>query len=526
MKIKIFLVLLFISTLMHAQLDNLVLSKGKTFQFPENLFDVQFMVADGNGGTFVGFQIHNMNGKNIGYRIYHFDKDLAVIDSYYKEEKEVIIKAGYVVNNELVVIEFVKNEERKTFDYNALTSSTDKIDFTSKELFNIPGDNIRNPYGFNSGPVPMWVLKDSDFDYSGLVGTTNNSKYLYFILDLEDGKNEKEVIKVYDTSLNLLNEYVHTPGEPDRDLVFTGMKVADDGSIFYLEKVFSLDLKKENKEDNDEYAYRLYKFSGGKEESVILELGTHFAEELSVFSSDANEIVVSGYYYESKKKGTRGMAFFTIDSGTLTVKQQVFTPMPLEAYTQTYGEKDGKKIFEKNKMGLPPTYKLIKLLGDSNNGYYMIGEDRLVSTNNTSRMTTSGNYFKDIMVSKLNPDGTLDWTRVIIKNQKDEDHLKFSSFYATVVANEVYIFINGGDKIDVHGDGRKQLSYAGNSKNLSVYSIFINKLGDVTYKKLIKRNESNFTYRVTDGLRTNDFSKLLFLGEDNKNKRLLKVDVE
>lgn len=522
MKIKIFLVLLFIGTIMQAQLDNLTITKGAGVQFPENLFDVQFMVADGNGGTFVGFQIHNMNGKNIGYRIYHFDKDLAVIDSYYKEENEVIIKAGYVENNTLVVIEFVKNEERKTFDYNALTSSTDKIDFTSKELFSIPGDNIRNPYGFYSGPVPIWVLKDSDFDYSGLVGTTNNGKYLYFILDLEDGKNEKEVIKVYDTSLNLLNEYIHAPGESDRELVFTGMKVTDDGSIFYLEKVFNLDLKKENKEDNDEYAYRLYKFSGGKEESVILELGTHFAQELNVFSNDANEIVISGYYYEHKKKGTRGMAFITVDSGTLTVKQQVFTPIPLEAYTQTYGEKDGKKIFEKNKMGLPPTFKLVKLLGDSNNGYYMIGEDRVA----VSSKYSSSHYFKNIMVSKLNPDGTLDWTRIIINLQKDFDHLKFISFQATVVADEVYIFINGGDKVDVHGDGRKQLTYARNRKNLSVYCIQISKMGDILYKKIINRTDSNFTYRMNEGYRTLDGTQFLFLGEDNDHKRLLKIEIE
>ena len=249
------------------------------------------------------------------------------------------------------------------------------------------------------------------------------------------------------------------------------------GNLYLLTKVFhddSNDDKKNRKDTEANYHIEMFMIKSGSNKIEISEFDNKdkFINKLWLFDTSKDFLVCGGFYSNGKGDfdDCDGILSFKIKSDG-TIYDKAFHEIPLEVLNQYESEKTKRKNEKKERKGDGAKFsdlELIDLSVNEDGSIVLVGEQYFVvahtsySAQGGSRTTYTYHYC-DMLVSKINADGTLGWMKKIPKTQigtRGKGGMSYKYFNAN--GNHYFVFLDNVKNIELtldkvparHSDGQ------------------------------------------------------------------------
>lgn len=523
MKSKLLYILLILFTFsVTGQISPIQVTKSSIEKDSKKDTQLMFTADDGNGGfvtarLFYGGIIKSPKG----YYIEHYDSNLNVVQEYEYKIDHSSIKSMFVADGQLNLIEYKHNRDDKTNDYNLLSSSLSKLNFSSKKIFSVSRKDVKKPFFLAVG-FGISNLDQVDHDPTGEVYLSENRNYITFNFDIKDDKEETHLVKVFDNDLNLVFEnQFKQKGVKDALFIYNSLTIDDrNGDVFFLGKLY--ESKRMKKKGKSNYQYKLYKLNADGTKELSFNTEENFVGSMELINNDDSLICV-GFYSEKNDFRYKGTVYYNLNKENFTVNNSGFNPFTEQFMVDKYGEKRGKRKKEKGKELSSLKYRGLHI-DDSGNTIFTAEEYFVKShTNYKTGHTTYTYYYNDILACKINSSGAMEWARNINKAQKTSGNaVDYYSYLSTVKNNRVIILLNGSDKVKKMRDDRIRFDDK-RVKKLSLYAIEILPNGDFNYEQVINNDESKVTYKVSEGVITDNYDSVILEGDKGRKKRIVKL---
>lgn len=453
---------------------------------------------------------------------------------YVKADKNFIIHSGKFIGNDLILL---------GIDSDKSIAKTFKVDFKNEELieireaFNFEGlRKAKGPSAVQFGGVFAAIAmgsaeKKRDIDISGIFVSSTYGDYYVYSRDLKsDGNNrEKHKIAVLDAEYNLVYDQEIDLAVEDKLMEMVSFNVDANANVVVIAKKYKDGKRKEGtrksrgtKEANYHMEFIIINEKGVKVQK--LEEDGIFINDLTALV-DNNEVFIGSYYSDEREGRSKGVLTSVYDLNTL--ERTAFSKIPFtdEVITDLTGATSERKIKKKKRKENTELIGHSLLIG-SDRSIIFIGEEDYVSIINSvnsqqGTRTTFVYHFDDILVTKITPQGELDYFRVIDKAQSSTGaYLDIHSFSSFLVNGNVHLFVNAESVTEEDGTiyfkTRKE-------KNLNLFNIQLNTDGDVSYKKVLKvRKGNNIAMGIKSATMINN-QGFITSGNDGKTKRYMKV---
>ncbi|SHI86066.1 hypothetical protein SAMN04488096_105134 [Mesonia phycicola] len=520
MKLKLLsLVMLFLSISLSAQISPIQIQKSEIGKDQKKDTKLSFTADDGNGGFVSARMYYNGSGKARGYYLEHYDASLELVKEYDYEIDHSSIKNLFIKDGQLHIIEYKRNREDKTNDYNLLSSSLADFKFTTKKIFSISRKKVKKPFYL---PIVFGITNASkiDHDPTGEVYLSDNRKFITFNFDIKDDKEETHLVKVYNNDLELVfeNEFKQD-GVKDAFFNYNSLTIDNNnGDVFFLGKQYEGKARKKKGKAN--YKYKLYKLNAKGTKELSFNTEENFVGSMELINDD-NNLVGVGFYSEKNDFRYKGTVYYNINKENFSIQASSFNPFTKQFMIDKYGEKRGEKVSKKGKELSNLTYRGLHI--DDNENVYFTAEEYFVQAHSTKYGTTYTYHYNDILACKINSSGKMEWARNINKKQVTQGKaVDYYSYLSTVKDNRVIILLNGSDKVKKLKDDRIRFDDK-RVKKLSLYLVEILPNGDFNYEQLVNNEESKVTYKVSEGVVTDDFNAVVLEGSKGKNTRMIKL---
>jgi len=265
-----------------------------------------------------------------------------------------------------------------------------------------------------------------------IIKIDNASNFLVKYRKKPEVKNDKKSfdiigLKVFDTELNEIwgSEFKMPYTERQMDLL--DYATDEEGNIYTLVKKFHDNSNKDKKRDESNYQLELFKYEKESKNLVVrkVNIGDKFISNIGLYVNNKKEIYFAGYYNDGESSSNvDGIAVFKMDDID-NVPAKNFYEIPVEILNQYVKEKTKRKNNRKNKKDKAEfnSLTLRKLFFHEDGGISILGEQYYVKahTSYSSKGGTRTRYtyhYNDMLISKIDPAGKLDWMRKIPKRQK------------------------------------------------------------------------------------------------------------
>lgn len=284
---------------------------------------------------------------------------------------------------------------------------------------------------------------------------------------------------LFDGNLKKLSGNEVTMPYTERRMNNLDYQLDKNGNFYLLEKVFhddSNDDKKSRKDKVANYHVELLTIKSGANKFQIskLENNDKFINKIWLFDTGRDYLICAGFYSNGKGdfNDCDGIAAFKINADG-TFYDKVFHEIPLEIINQYESDKTKKKNEKKERKGDNAQFAdlvLDEIAVGQDGSIVLIGEQFFtVTTYSAGGMGNMGGqarttyHYRDILVSKINPDGTLGWMKKVPKTQvggRGKGGMSYKYFNAN--SNHYVIFLDNVKNIDlplektpaVHSDGQ------------------------------------------------------------------------
>lgn len=258
-----------------------------------------------------------------------------------------------------------------------------------------------------------------------------------------------DIIGLYTFDGNLNKTYNNEITMPytERRMNNLDYQLDNKGNLYLLTKVFHDDSNKDKKSKKDteaNYHLELFLIKAGTSKIEIskIENNGKFINKLWLFDTDKGYLICGGFYSNGNdaRKGGAFQSNFDDCDGIVVLKikpdgtiyDKIFHEIPLEIINQYESEKTKKKNENKERKGEGAQFsdlELKDLVVNKDGSIVLVGEQYFSIYHSTSLMdgvmhkATGGGqgsysyHYCDMLVSKINPDGTLGWMKKIAKNQ-------------------------------------------------------------------------------------------------------------
>ncbi|MAN28670.1 MULTISPECIES: hypothetical protein [Mesonia] len=526
MKFKLFLlVMLCLNITLQAQISPIQVTKSKIEKDKKKDTELMFTADDGKGG-FISARLYRAGLIKMpkGYYIEHYDASLNLVSEYEYKIDDSSIKSLFVKDGQLNLIEYKLNREANTNDYNLLTSSLSKLDFSGegKKIFSVSRDDVKKPFFFSVGFIPISNLGQVDHDPTGEVYLSKNRNYIAFNFDIKDDKEETHLVKVYDNDFNLVFEnQFKQEGVRDNLFHYNSITIDDsNGDAYFLGKLY--ESKRMKKKGKSNYVYKLYQLNASGSKELSFDTAENFVGSMELINDD-NNLVCVGFYSEKNDFRYKGTVYYNIDKENFSIKASSFNPFTEQFMIDKYGEKRGKRKAGKGKELSNLTYRGTHI-DNQGNVFFTAEEYYIVThTNYKTGATSYTYYYNDIFACKINTKGKMEWARNINKRQVTKGNaIDYFSYLSTVKDDRIIILLNGSDKVKKMRDDRIRFDDK-RIKKLSLYAIEILPTGEFNYEQVINNDESKVTYKVAEGVISDNYDAVILEGNKGKKKRVVKL---
>ncbi|PZW44063.1 hypothetical protein LX95_00393 [Mesonia algae] len=465
------------------------------------------------------------------YVVEHYDANLNLKNHYDIRIEHNRLKALFIKDNKVNLIEYRWDKEKKSNDYNVLTASLNDFKFHSRNLFSISDDYFEN--SSKAGKILRYVRSENrDIDETGEVTFSENNKLVTFNFDLLDSDKQRHLIKVYDTDFNKIFE--HNLIEDTKDRLFDFNSIAtneSDTTVYFLGKSYKNYLKKSKIFGKVDYLYKLFKINNKGEKELSFNTNENFISSLKVLTKN-NQLACVGFYSEKDDDQYMGIVNYQIHPEDFTIKREVFNPFTEQFMIDKYGEEKGKRR-RKNEKELKRSLTYRNFHFDDNYNIYLTAEEVYYS-----QLPNYGGgrhygmrsgvllHFDDILCAKINATGNLEWARNINKIQTSRGiEAEHYSFLSTVKDGITYLFINAPREIKELKDGRSVITTT-NLKNLNLYRFEIDSTGNMGYHKIIDSDEAEVSYKIGEGSVSKPTKNIYFIGSKKIKKQIVRLELQ
>ena len=455
-QVTIFLSILFISTLsLQAQQSNPYANViwGPEYQEPN-----RSLVSNIIGSDKDGFYALRMQGHGQPYlEHYYYDLKLrksAEMEINYKgkiQKLEDII----LFNDELYMLTSYNNEPKKTnyLFLQGIFKNTFTLKGDMKVIGEIPSRN-RN----NTGAFDFSISRDS------------SKLMIYYGMPYKKFENERFAFRVMDEKMEQL--WYKEIALPYSDQLFeiVEFRVDGRGDVYLLGKLYN-EVPKERKAGKPNYQYVIlaYLDKGETEKQYKISFEQKFIQDLAFRIDRQGDIVCAGFYSNFGKDGIKGTVFFRINAKTQELYNtgtKEFDDRFLSMFLTDRQLKKGKELYK---------YDLRKLIMRSDGGAVLVGEQYDVDYQYYRDYYTGQYienyyyYYNDIIVTNINPDGTVAWAINIPKRQVTvNDGGYFSSYAMSVVRDRLYFIFNDHPKNVLEKEVTRIRNYNGKSSMVTL----------------------------------------------------------
>ena len=199
-----------------------------------------------------------------------------------------VSKSLFVKDGKLNLIEYKRNRDTNNNDYNLLTSSLDKLDFSGEgqNIFFCIRKDVKKPFFFAVGFIPIGNLGQVDHDPTGEVYLSQNRNHIAFNFDIKDDKEETHLVKVFDNDLNLVfeNEFKQE-GVKDNLFHYNSITIDDsNGDAYFLGKLY--ESRKMKKKGKSNYVYKLYQLNANGTKELSFDTAENFVGSMELINDD------------------------------------------------------------------------------------------------------------------------------------------------------------------------------------------------------------------------------------------------
>ena len=438
------------TTLAFAQSKKFTFKLGEEYELPKKSEDLAYYGDSANG-------IVNLSYYKKQLTIYKFDfKNLSQ-----KGEQEVELNdASKNFNSEQVITiggscfwlhsDWDKENKKEMLYSSQIDVKTGKTIGKDKLLFEndkIAGDLQAG--GFFA--VGAKVVNKYEYNYNA-----DNTKLLISYRFTPEFKNDKKNYDklgfyVVDTKMNKIWSKDFTMPYTEAVMDNSDFSIDEAGNAYMLAKVYNSDARKETDKETGKpgYHYEVFKFtSGGEMINKPIESDNYYLKQPTLIENGLHEMIIATTYSKKSSKkvdGTDGifLAKFDNKNEVIQYKKGVYE-FALEEL-EKYESKRAKKKMEKKDDYEAKNLRIREVIVGKDGSTIVTLEDyHLVVTSETSygavgtRTTYRYTYFyDDILVTKINADGNIDWLRKIPKRQKSTTTGLYDNYSSNAVFNPV-----------------------------------------------------------------------------------------
>ncbi len=357
----------------------------------------------------------------------------------------------------------------------------------------------------------------------------NGKTVVYYDLPFAEDENERYGVHVFDDQMNMLwTKEIELPFA-DENFYITSRKVAENGDVYIMGRLWKDKKEREKKEVNYKYVVIELTEEGTKLNQYEVDLDEKYVSSMILRLNDQNELLCGGFYALFDSYGAMGSFFVKINRETGKITHKSFEPFDESFIVEDLDKKAKKKAnrrMDKDKNVGISRLELDDIVLREDGGGIIVGERRWIETRTTtdSRGNTRTYYIyhnNDIILVNIDPNGNIEWNARIPKEQTMNNSDYFSSYL---------IAISGSDMLFIFNDNPKNLMYNGDGKiermNLKknyVALVRVDSDGRVFRKALMKEYGGKTIVRplVSEQLLNDD---IILYSERGKRKQFIRVN--
>ena len=272
-------------------------------------------------------------------------------------------------------------------------------------------------------------------------------------------------VKLFDATLGEITSSIEKVAFKDRkDLEFsiTDLDVNNAGDIILDVNESYRD--KKAKQNIEKFELHLFKKANSYAKEIVkINFTDSEVINCEILANNKGKVQLVGFYSDVRKNGKpnkdlKGVYAVTVDVASNAVEQLKFNPFDLATKIKLLGKRRAE-----NGKDVKPLYVSHSLIEKQDGGLILLSEYQLVTVGNPSKLgvvalTPIMHVNNEIIVTSLNPDGSVAWSNVIAKKQKAAFTVVSLGFYA--FAGNSNFTVSGGISvpIGVLGKGPEYLS--------------------------------------------------------------------
>lgn len=347
----------------------------------------------------------------------------------------------------------------------------------------------KSPKGFKRG------------DYFNIIQSKNKK---YFVVEYavpgNKSENDRYGYKIFDDSFEMVGEgeYESPYGTKESDIA--NRYISNSGDLFVGIKVYNTNSKGRVRDFSSLKKYIVCFIKGDDLEEMDLDFKKKTVTDLS-FSSDDNRILTCTGLYGEDRVATKGAFYCQMDFKKKTIINEGFSEFKKDFITQGWSDRAKKRANKRESKGkgTPQLYSYdFREVHTTKDGgiivameqYYVVVVTTTDSKGNTR--TTYHYYYNDVIVYRVQENGTFDWIKKVPKYQHTVNDGGYISSIGGYFTDDTYIFY-----------------FNDNKKNYSSAGKFLTNLPNIYSMTASKRN--NCVARVEVDLENGNLVRDLYL---------------
>ncbi len=484
---------------------------------PNNSFLSKVVHYDETG--FYALRVQNLGTKRENPKVYleYYDKQQmklkksAELDLKFKKKTRDFEDLIVVDDNMYLLTSFNNQAKKKNYLFAQRVSLSSLR--PSQKLIKLAEVETKN--AFQEGGFRHHLSKD------------DSKVLIYSVLPKQKKNPERFYLQVFDNQLNALWEKkVRLPFNDDRFSV-EEYQVDNEGNVYMLGVVYQDKTRfRRGGKPTYQYVVLAYREDGEAVEEYKVNLNEKFITDLTFRVARNGDLVFSGFYSELGTYSVKGTYFFRLNPTTKEIYNKNLKAFDFDFLTEFLSERQTNKAKKSAQKGNVPElyqYALDDLILRSDGGAVLVAEQYYVERQyndnyygyggfggfgyggfnryspyyNPYRNNFNDDYeyhYNDVIVVNIEPNGEIEWTARIPKQQTTRnDGGYFSSYAMSIVKDKFYFVYN--DNYKNFDPKKKGKYYSFTGRNAVITLAEINKNGAVVINPLFSDTEASITTR-------------------------------
>lgn len=349
---------------------------------------------------------------------------------------------------------------------------------------------------------------------------------IYSMLPKKKRQPERFSLQVFDNQLNTLwSKEVRLPFN-DEKFAVEEYKVDNDGNVYMLGVIYQDKVRvRRGGKANYQYVILAYRNGGESVEEYKINLSKKFITDLTFRVAKNGDLIFSGFYSDKGTFSVKGTYFFRLDPVTKEIYNKNLKAFDFDFLTEYLSDNQYNKAKKKAQKGGTPElyrYALDDLILRSDGGAVLVAEQYYVQRrynndyygnspygfgygfgNRYSRFNDPYNrfneeyeyYYNDIIVVNIQPNGEIEWTARIPKQQITRNDGGYYSSYAMSIVKDKFYFVFNDNFKNYEPNKKPNKWYTYTGRNSVITLAEINKDGEVAVHPLFAETEASITTR-------------------------------